>query len=365
MAFILIRFNVIVFLTSCLCDNVIDVDDLLSPDYMPTTLMMLENPMRNETKKYPNTTTTKSDGSLDKAILTMEYHRHMMNEYLCRSYIAEEIVQDMTISRIKKRMGAVSHGPGMSTLQSSKTNPVQNELLEDEGSANYKDWLSKSTTLEDIYRHYDMTERSDAAKEDDGKDEEEDYDRQVAGYGYTYKPLANHAPSKLGHSGEGIYISSADSSYPHSGGGGGYSSSGGGGGSYSYGGHQFGAHQFGGHSGGGSFGGGHPIIHEQVIHIPKHHHHVKYVDKKDSLTELFEIALTALAFLSFGMFIAHVIMCISMTHNTTTTAMGMMMPTNTGNEVTTETGMDVNGGGDMPGGGDMNGDGGDMGVGMI
>lgn len=67
----------------------------------------------------------------------------------------------------------------------------------------------------------------------------------------------------------------------------------------------------------GSFGGGggghHPIVHEQVIHVPKHHHHVKYVDKKEGLAELLEIALTALAFLSFGMFIVHVVMCISMT----------------------------------------------------
>lgn len=34
--------------------------------------------------------------------------------------------------------------------------------------------------------------------------------------------------------------------------------------------------------------------------------------KEHDLTDLFDIALTALAFLSFGMFIIHVIMCISL-----------------------------------------------------
>ncbi|XP_044757834.1 uncharacterized protein LOC123315988 [Coccinella septempunctata] len=333
--------NLILVFCYCVCENVIDVDDFLSPDYMPTTLLMLENPTTNKTVKYPNATTvvTGFEGSLDKAFITMGYHRHMMNEYLCRNYIAEQIVQDMSMSKINKRMGVISHGPGMNTLQSTESKSTQTGLLEDEGSSNYKDWLSKSTTLEDIYKHYDMGKRSDVVKEGEVKDDEE-FDEQVIGYGYTYQPKPSPSPSKLGHSAEGIYVPSGGGGYPHphphpSSSGAGY----------------FGGSSFGGHSGGGSYGGGHhPIIHEQVIHVPKHHHHVKYVDKKEGLTELFEIALTALAFLSFGMFIVHVVMCISMTTNTTTTAMGMMMPTNTGNTESSTSGMDQGGGGELPGG---------------
>lgn len=43
------------------------------------------------------------------------------------------------------------------------------------------------------------------------------------------------------------------------------------------------------------------------------HHSTKNhgYEKEKDLTDLFEIALTALAYLSFGMFIIHVVMCIS------------------------------------------------------
>ncbi|XP_045469460.1 uncharacterized protein LOC123677064 [Harmonia axyridis] len=346
--------NIFLVICYCICENVIDVDDFLSPEYMPTTLLMLENPISNKTIRFSNMTSVAGfDGSLDKAIVTMGYHRQMMNEYLCRNYIAEQIVHDMSMSQINKRMGVISHGPGLSTLQSAETKSIQNGLLEDEGSSNYKNWLSKSTTLEDIYKHYEMDKRSDAIKDEEER-EDEAYDEQVLGYDYIHQPKPTHSPAKLGHSGEGIFVSGGGG-YPHP-----HPSSSGAG--------YFGGSSIGGHSGGGSYGGGHhPIIHEQVIHVPKHHHHIKYVDKKEGLTELFEIALTALAFLSFGMFIVHVVMCISMTTNTTTTAMGMMMPTNTGITETSTSGMDQEGvveppggdGGGMPGveGDDIGGDG--------
>lgn len=53
------------------------------------------------------------------------------------------IVQDMSISKMNKRMGIISHGPGMNTLQSAEPKSDQNGLLEDEGSSNYKNWLAK------------------------------------------------------------------------------------------------------------------------------------------------------------------------------------------------------------------------------
>lgn len=62
-----------------------------------------------------------------------------MNEYLCRSYVAEQIINDMTISRIKRRLGAGSVISNTSKVQLN----VKNDLLEDEGSSTYKNWLSK------------------------------------------------------------------------------------------------------------------------------------------------------------------------------------------------------------------------------
>lgn len=55
-----------------------------------------------------------------------------MNEYLCRSYVAEQIVSDMTFTRMKRRMGTTKPDESL-----------KKELFEDEGSSNYKNWLSK------------------------------------------------------------------------------------------------------------------------------------------------------------------------------------------------------------------------------
>lgn len=69
-----------------------------------------------------------------------------------------------------------------------------------------------------------------------------------------------------------------------------------------------------------AFAGGNPhIIHEHEHIIHEHHpkyqvfHGENHTKKEHDVSDLFEIALTALAYLSFGMFIINVIMCISMT----------------------------------------------------
>ncbi|CAH1374090.1 unnamed protein product [Tenebrio molitor] len=282
-------------------NNIIDVDDILAEDYMPGTLLMLENPkgaIRNFNDSVGGDLTSREgDGTFDEAMETMGFHRSKMNEYLCRNYVAEEIIGDMTLSRIKRRMGSNTHG--IQTHAKDKVS-VKNQLLQDEGSSNYKDWLSKSTTLEDIYRHYDnVNNRVDDHGEDADKDDElnEDYDGQIMGYSF-HQQQQGGPPAKLGHSG-------------FSGGGGGYPYP------------QSGPHGHPGFSGHG-VQEPEPIIHEQ----PKYHvvHEESHSEKEHDLSDLFDIALTALAYLSFGMFIIHVIMCISMAHNNASTATGMMMP---------------------------------------
>lgn len=62
------------------CENIIDVDDILSSDFMPGSLLMLETPDGYE-NVYENSSVdeasllSKSDGGVDAALTTMGYHR--------------------------------------------------------------------------------------------------------------------------------------------------------------------------------------------------------------------------------------------------------------------------------------------------
>lgn len=62
-------------------NNVIDVDDILSADYMPETLMVLENPEKNvntfNETTYKEDPVKRLDGSFFNAMETMGYHRHV------------------------------------------------------------------------------------------------------------------------------------------------------------------------------------------------------------------------------------------------------------------------------------------------
>lgn len=60
-------------------ENVIEVDDILSPDFMPGNLLILENPQqRSRSNVYENITVSdevQKDGSVNAALSTMGYHR--------------------------------------------------------------------------------------------------------------------------------------------------------------------------------------------------------------------------------------------------------------------------------------------------
>lgn len=58
--------------------NVIDVDDILSEDFMPGTLLMLENPKgaaKNFNESIIELSDMTGDGSFGYAMETMGYHR--------------------------------------------------------------------------------------------------------------------------------------------------------------------------------------------------------------------------------------------------------------------------------------------------
>ncbi|CAG9834059.1 unnamed protein product [Diabrotica balteata] len=387
--------------------NAIALDDILSEDYMPTTLLMLENP--KIISKYENSTASGNinknilglDGSLGKAMETMDFHRSMMNQYMCRSFIAEQIVANMSTSRVKRRMGHVTSGIGES---SSPQTDISKNLIYDEGSSGYQDWLSKSATLEDIYRHYDNPQdRIDVVEDvDDGNPEdfEEGYNVEDINKQET-KAALNHRHEETYYSAGGYPGPSYSNSYgpPN------YSPS-----SYSqqnynppnynqpsynqpsYGQPSYGQPSYGSpdyHQNTG-VGGGYPQhqpenhgSYEPHYQEPEYHnspapkyHVYNYYSKDKDLSDLFEIALTGLAFLAFKMFIVHVIMCIATTTttNTTTTTVAMAMSmsptaTGTGNGMadipgtggtSTGGGMTSTGGGMPSTGADMPGTGGGM-----
>lgn len=69
---------VIIDLTLVLSYNIIDVDDILSDDFMPGTLLMLENPqnsVKNFNETFGESVPQILDGSFNKAMETMGFHR--------------------------------------------------------------------------------------------------------------------------------------------------------------------------------------------------------------------------------------------------------------------------------------------------
>ena len=68
----------------------------------------------------------------------------MMNEYLCRNYVAEQILNDMEPKIVQNRLGS----PAETTSPPSKSSKidlsaVKESLLADQGSSHYKNWLAR------------------------------------------------------------------------------------------------------------------------------------------------------------------------------------------------------------------------------
>ncbi|KAF5300442.1 hypothetical protein FQA39_LY02241 [Lamprigera yunnana] len=329
--------------------NMIDLSDILNVDYMPGSLLILEN-LDTDTFENDSSNSIKQQGTIQDALTTMNFHRKMMHEYLCRSYVSEQIISEMKSSRIRRRLGnPIESIPNQSAFtfpQNSST--LITNMLEDEGSVNYQEWLKKSATLEDIYRHYESEIKESTDNHRGDSNDNDEYEGQAAGYAYQQNL---GFPSKFAHSSSGSGYGTPNGfggghGHGHSLGGGHESGGGlgyGGGGGYG-GGHAI-IEESHGHSGAGGFhSGGHghfsggglhsgPVIaHEEHIysdesdesdeHEHEHHghpskHHGGH--DKDKLSDLFDLAATALAYLSFGMFLVQVIMCISMGTTTTTT----------------------------------------------
>ncbi|KAL0270982.1 UNVERIFIED_CONTAM: hypothetical protein PYX00_008235 [Menopon gallinae] len=171
------------------------------------------------------------DCSWVEALNTMTYHRSMMNEYLCRNYLANEIMDTVRNRTIDKRLGR----PAMNVRL------ARDSMMEDSGSEKYKDWLSRSTTLQDIYRHYEGMPEGDSLQ---GSQTAPIGDGDVTGYAFLGEKSVGH--------------------------------------------------------GLGDFG---PSYHHGYHHFEHFEDEYEHEEKGLKLKEIFDLALTAIAFLAFGAFV--------------------------------------------------------------
>ncbi|KAF4520633.1 hypothetical protein B566_EDAN007498 [Ephemera danica] len=81
-----------------------------------------------------------------------------MNDFLCRGYEAR-VILDEVYENAAKQKSTQQQLPAAASSFRSRT------LMTDQGSSGYRDWLRRSTRLEELYRHM---EKGDAAGKDDG-----------------------------------------------------------------------------------------------------------------------------------------------------------------------------------------------------
>ncbi|XP_029720513.2 uncharacterized protein LOC115262247 [Aedes albopictus] len=142
----------------------IDMNDILNENLMPASFLMLEGPESSEELPMEGRTEsaaavdpennlvnlTREDGTFGTAFSTMGFHRKMINSYLCNGFVANQIMSEV----IPGSFG-ISRRVGTGVVIADNGVPLSKDaMLFDQGSSGYVDWLSKSTTLDDIYRNY-------------------------------------------------------------------------------------------------------------------------------------------------------------------------------------------------------------------
>ncbi|XP_033330753.1 uncharacterized protein LOC117222869 isoform X1 [Megalopta genalis] len=289
----------------------IDENDILSVDLLPGSFLFPDQQIAKNTSTVLDNKVV--DGSINDALNNMEFHRKRMNEYLCHGYMAMEIVKLMSTPRVKRRLGT-SENNELRDLVDVDNVTVHDKLLADEGSLKYKNWLQRRTTLDDVYRHY--IPRKKMGKVHGSRDDNiEDFDGEVTGYAMQAPLPSGKVGFYEGNDGDDDHMISSSSGhniyYGHS---------------YGHGGDPYSHHSevF-------------PAIHEEHYYPPiqynEHHEHEEEYHKpyyykgkgsELSIQDFFEIALTALAFLAFGLFVIQLLMNMT---NTMTTTMATVVTT--------------------------------------
>ncbi|KAJ8727521.1 hypothetical protein PYW07_001640 [Mythimna separata] len=132
-------------------ESELNVNDILRSDLMPTFFMV---DGENQSIESMNNTVSKSleqsvNGSIDAALSTLDFHRKMMNEFHCRNYIADQILEEMGKSVLQNRIGKPF--PEVKDNVLMRRQDLRNNVMFDVGSANYQEWLAKVAALNDVH----------------------------------------------------------------------------------------------------------------------------------------------------------------------------------------------------------------------
>uniref|UniRef100_A0A182UEU1 Protein tweety homolog n=1 Tax=Anopheles melas TaxID=34690 RepID=A0A182UEU1_9DIPT len=344
-------------------DFIISADGILNEQLMPITYLMLdgggcdsssrescalgkEAEGRTEPSDELPLKELGSDASYSSALSTLEFHRTMINLYRCKGFLAKRIINVVPAqSQLFKRM-STAQMPNSSALLLSQ-DPTDG-MLYDPGSSGYKEWLTKTSTLDDIYENFlsmrkandtvgrnlhqaasttinRVSESASQPASNSRLSQEEYFDEGIiTGYAMQPDQVGGVAPGGVGNYdryGQQQQQQQQQQHNHHQ--------------------HQYGSqdlqlrhskYQRGLLQGEADGGGGYEASRGDYGY--HHHHHApiveyeeKTLDKSSSLLglkDLFDIALTTLAYLSFGMFILQVIMCITMTKSDSSM---MILPT--------------------------------------
>ncbi|XP_050562326.1 uncharacterized protein LOC118268431 isoform X1 [Spodoptera frugiperda] len=256
----------------------LNVNDILRSDLMPTFFMVGSE---NQSVDSFNSTVDKSvdqsiNGSIDAALSTLGFHRKMMNEYHCRNYVADQILEEMGKSVLQNRLGKPFSEVKDNVL--SRRQDIRSNVMFDVGSSNYQEWLAKVAALNDVHNTNIGINNTTLAGD----------------------PSAPQSPTLQTREGYEVYESGKEFT--------GYAAP------------DVAAQDIAKYSKGGGYEYSMPPPPPPLYHhpaaVPQTHVVEEYTVERDShslgLADLFDISLTGIAFLSFGMFILQVLMCITM-----------------------------------------------------
>ncbi|KAJ0178837.1 hypothetical protein K1T71_005612 [Dendrolimus kikuchii] len=270
----------------------INVNDILRTDLMPTYFIA-------EGKNDPNFNTSVSqqsvslNGSIDAALSMLDFHRNMMNEYHCRNYIAEQILEEMGKSVIQKRAGKPFPSLALENVFSRRTQELRNNLMYDVGSVNYQEWLAKVAAMNEPY-HYQNTDVipntslnnvsvASVTPESQGPQVQtrEGYEVYEGGEPQAYQEAEAPVQDISKYSKYSVFYDDK----------------------YNSGGYEYSMPP-----------PPPPVYHHQVPHghVIEEQYEVERDNHGLGIADLFDISLTGIAFLSFGMFVLQVLMCITM-----------------------------------------------------
>lgn len=66
-----------------------------------------------------------------------------MNEYQCRNFLAEQILEEMGKNMLQGRLGRPYEPNGQNNVLTRRSQDIRSNFMYDVGSTNYQEWLAK------------------------------------------------------------------------------------------------------------------------------------------------------------------------------------------------------------------------------